>query len=174
MLLFKVIFRLNFTETQGFVITLDPYIANTCTTRPTCVHNITSFHWHLLTSAPRLVAAWKSIRNDKPWQITFSGNDVLFRESSWLTLGDRHWNSGAAALQRILNGMSWNIEGGGRGGGRPSLIVRPSPRLLCIALMCHTNNSTVRLWQRLSNPIRGTSKQIKLQISQRRSATPKE
>lgn len=89
-------------------------------------------------------------------------NDVWFRAVSTDKVTDagipERPCSGTFEMTRseILK-ESWDAE-----------IGRHSPRLLCTALMDHANESAARLWQRLSNPISSTSKQMKLQISQRR------
>lgn len=68
---------------------------------------------HIRSDYSRLAAAWRSIRNDKPWQMTFSGSHRKWRMISsgldWQ--GDRRWNSRAAVLGHIRNDTFWNIEG---------------------------------------------------------------
>lgn len=105
------------------------------------------------------IPPWNAIRNDKPWQITMSR---FHRNCEGLD---------AAALGRIRNDTLrkyWR---------RPGCWDWPPSSEAALhraAVLCRTNKSAARLWQRLSNLKSSTSKPMKLQISQRRSATAKE
>lgn len=129
--------------------------------------------WHGLSHQIRLPQACCGMEIYQKWQTMTDDfqrlpqkRRLILKDLDWR--GDGCWNSREAVLRRILNDTLWNIEG-----ERVAEIDRHSPRLLCTAPMCLTNKSAVRLWQRLSNPISSTSKQMKVQISQRRSATAK-